>query len=308
MDQGKPESRGLLYILLSGFAFFSGWSLSKRFTSNKQSVDVTPTQDTTDKERERGRYVPPSPTRVAIESFPSPKAPAEERKREKQKKKRFRWLGLGVNVLTLGAVIWYACVATQQRNEMIKQNALMQQSLWNQHEPSIGIVGIRPLDNFPVEQRVEWTIKNYGDSPARRVVVGAFTIDEKLVLRWKVTGQAKGQGPCHHSGIESANDPTYPGRTIPPQGTLVGQEIVSDFLNQRVTSGIRYVIVCVAYQDTNFAFWDQPPEETLYNIYNTKALYTGKAKGNTDVAVSSAVDHFELRDEDTYAPRRPNPQ
>lgn len=124
-------------------------------------MDSKQTQDNTGEERERGQNVPQSLIRVAIESFPASETPPEERQREKKKKSRFKRYGLAVNVGTLIAVIWYAYVATQQRNAMINANEVTQRLF----QAEIGDFGVANLSR----ESVGWAMKNTGKTTAEKV-------------------------------------------------------------------------------------------------------------------------------------------
>jgi hypothetical protein len=130
-SQSSHEHRGLLSILM---AFFSGalavslWS--RRHTPDREALDSKYAQDSTGAQRKSRQYVSPSPLRVVVEPLPPTAAtPTEQWVSEKKKDRRSQWWMFGANVVTFLAVVWYAFVATQQRNEMIRQNNLTDQAL-----------------------------------------------------------------------------------------------------------------------------------------------------------------------------------
>ena len=111
---------GTLFSFLSGFFFL--WIFSRRHAPDREAMNTPHAQDSTDKEREGRQHISQSPTRVIIESFPPAPAPPKHWEAEKKKDRRPQWWTFAVNILTFLAVVWYAWVATQQRNAMLQQN------------------------------------------------------------------------------------------------------------------------------------------------------------------------------------------
>src|SRR5260370_7496077 len=56
--QNPPEPRGLLYVLLAAFAFFSGWSLSRSRTQDEDGSEGGSPQDNTREETGRRQIKP----------------------------------------------------------------------------------------------------------------------------------------------------------------------------------------------------------------------------------------------------------
>jgi hypothetical protein len=122
------EGRGLLYVLLSAFAFSSGWLISKVRTPVEQPIDSEPTQNNSEGERSGRQSISNHPIRVVVESLPPPEPPKHERQAEKKKDRRPQWGILVVNFLTLTAVIVYACITYGQWRAMLDSNKINRDS------------------------------------------------------------------------------------------------------------------------------------------------------------------------------------
>jgi hypothetical protein len=190
-SQNSNEPPSLLNTLLAFFAGAFLFSLfSRRHTAYGESTYSNRTQDSTENNRQRQQDVPTSPMRVVVESLPLSNTPLEERKAEKEKDRRPQWWMLGVNTLTLFAVIWYACVATQQRNAMIESNQINRDALYSVQRAFIASKNfdqILNLYDFTNEKSVRmlgatahW--ENIGNTPAIGVMVGFGSIQQDADL------------------------------------------------------------------------------------------------------------------------------
>ena len=108
----------------------------------------------------------------------SPPPPPESRNSTKEPK---HWYQEGwkisafvLNLGTLIAVVWYACVATQQRDAMITANKFTQRVF----QANLGDFGVANLSR----QSVGWSIRNYGKTTAENVTWNArLTVTNLLV-------------------------------------------------------------------------------------------------------------------------------
>jgi hypothetical protein len=169
-SQKSPEPDGLLQIVtavFSGVLFGLVWLRIQ--TPFLRSADSLQQRDNTSDARKRGKQMANTPIRVAVESLPS-ETPSNERTREKQKKKQFKWCVFGVNVLTLGAVAWYA-VLTQMQLRTTKEHFRTDERAWVGIEPIKPILKSPRMDKFGAGFIYELYPKNTGKTVARCVEI-----------------------------------------------------------------------------------------------------------------------------------------
>jgi len=284
----SPERPALLDILVSAFsgALFVLF-LSKLRSPIDKAADSRHSHGSTN--RSADDPVDHSPRRVRFTETNSRPTPPQREHAEAPERwwKRWKPYVFLLNLATFAVVAWYACVTNRIWHEMRRTNELTQETLWRQNQPWVGIPGpISPSGN----SQIEWTIRNYGTSPARRIVVDAYAIEEKIARTWKT------MRPCNDSALESINDPSQQANVLFPSDKLTGSSIVKE--NVQITQGHRFIAVCVTYQGRDFAFVDAHGWPT--RIYNTKYIYIGKTKNGLDATPVEPIDHFELRDADAY--------
>lgn len=165
-SQNSVAHQSLLHILAAAFfGTLIGFSLSRRNTPYSESIDSYHAQDKTNDDRECRQHIPPPSTRIIVESLPPSSAITPEWRSEKDKDHRLQWASIIVNFFMFLAVVWYACVATQQRDAMIKANEFTQRVF----QADIGDFGVANISR----QDVGWSIKNSGKTTAENVTWSA---------------------------------------------------------------------------------------------------------------------------------------
>ena len=191
--QNSPEPQGLLYILLSAFAFLLGWSFSKLSTPEEKSDNSRAAKAEPDKKNSGTRNFP-LPMKV------SP-IPPESDNSCKCCHHKTPWWKITLEIATFLAAVVYAGITYRMWREMQGTNTISSQALRIDQRAWVAVSNISP----ELQQNGDWTVslvfKNTGKTPARNFVI-------------KGTGEAvvKGQKP-------SSEEVKLPGRgVIAPDG------------------------------------------------------------------------------------------
>jgi hypothetical protein len=125
-SQDFREPRSLPYILVSAFAFWIGWYLSKTRTPVQPSIN--PDNPTSEANKQGQESANESEPRSRIESNSPPTITGEEKGRRKRKEFR-EWGILGVELVGLFGLFYYACTTYRMWREMQSQTAISQKQL-----------------------------------------------------------------------------------------------------------------------------------------------------------------------------------
>jgi hypothetical protein len=176
------------------------------------------------------------------------------------------WLPIIISTATLVVVIRYTNYTGTQVQTANTMTALTQLNFRRQTRPFVGIVGNVA---FVSGTNAKWTVlanvKNYGVTPARRVVAIAHML--KAREGWHM------EESCRASMIKSNNWSTADADAIFP-GDVIPMKIDTDQLTTISSPPQPYLSVCVSYQDieTGFRFkWNTG--EKVCMTYDTQTLY-----------------------------------
>jgi hypothetical protein len=172
----NPDVRSLLrHILANASGVLQALQgFFKSSTPVEQTIHTNSTQNDARNERDAGQNIPNNPVRVIVERLPPPEPPEHERQAEKKRDRRPQWGLLVVNVLTLAAVVFYACVTYKMWCEMQEQTHTSHRQLEAEQRPWLSLAGLRmtgPLtfDANGANISVQYQLKNTGHSPAMQV-------------------------------------------------------------------------------------------------------------------------------------------
>jgi hypothetical protein len=175
MDDNKPEPRGLLYILLSAFAVFCGWSLAKLRAPSQDASSAQHPQDSTHNATEIGQNIP-SPVHVIVDASPPTPTPNEKREAREQRqeghdKKRLRAEIVLAFVTSLLLIANLFLIFTARRANKIASDALeISHRPWAGMNGDVGFSRLN-LKNEVFQFLVSYKLKNFGASPALNIVV-----------------------------------------------------------------------------------------------------------------------------------------
>lgn len=169
-SQNSSERRGLLYILLSVFAFLSGWSLSRLRTPSDDDGKPVHPEDDTPPESGLGQLESPIAPQI-------PLTPTQHYQPDRRKDNTPSWkktaeivaIGIAGGLLIINIVA--LCAARKAANaakesvELARMNADMDQRAW---------VGVSDISSS-VRKSEDWTVsfmfKNTGKTPAKDFVI-----------------------------------------------------------------------------------------------------------------------------------------
>ncbi len=168
--ENSSEPRGLLYILLSAFAFFCGWSSAKLSAPDQEVSKLIHPQDTPAPESRQGKIGP------SVISQISP-TPSRQNQSNGRKEDAPLWekaaaitiaagtLGLFVINILLWCATNKAATAAKDSVELAQKNARMDQRAW---------VTVSDISS-DFRQDEDWTVrlifKNTGKTPAKSFVI-----------------------------------------------------------------------------------------------------------------------------------------
>ena len=185
-----------------------------------------------------------------------------------------------------------------------RQVELTQDALYAGDRPWIGIKNTTYALN-----RLQCTVKNYGRTVARKIVVRAYWIDEKDLTRWEQPASHEEEYDlkflkiCDDAVTESRTyglrRSTIPGRygaIFPDELVSIDNVPIGDQLRQ---SNIKqFVAVCIAYQgiEAALAAPTKPERHPLFvsAMFRTQALYRTTPTDELKMIDSEAWDPFEV--------------
>jgi hypothetical protein len=256
----NPDVRFLLrHILANASLVISAFhNFLRSGAPVEQTINTNSTQNDTHNERHTRQHIPNNPVRVIVESLPPPESPKHERQTEKQRDRRPQWGLLVVNVLTLIAVVFYACVTYKMWCEMQEQSRTSHRQLEAEQRPWLALAGLRmtgPLtfDANGANIPIQYQLKNTGHSPAMQVwleselyVESRFGLDaraERDRLCNKIVGQ---ETPSFNIG-----ETIFPGDDFARQWNLQAPKSLIDESRKQLGGVFALdVIACVAYRSS----------------------------------------------------------
>jgi hypothetical protein len=171
-SQNSPEPRGLLYILLSAFAFLSGWLLSKSHTPNEDAGKSASPQDYTREENHRRQLESSIISQIA----PSPKNSNHSNGREHDTPLWQKIAEVSIAISTVGLLIVtiiYTCLTKK-----ISDTAEYQERVGLM--PYIDLMDAVVLEkDKPITVRL--TFVNRGKTPAKNVRLSPPRIEIRTV-------------------------------------------------------------------------------------------------------------------------------
>jgi hypothetical protein len=274
--QNSPEHRSLPDILVS---FFSGalfvLFLSKLRTPMNKTTDSPHSHGSTDQRTENPDN--DSLRRVRITETNGPPAPAQynyPNQKPKRWWKRWKPYVFVVNLATFVAVTCYGCLTNgllkESREANKKASNITELTKLNFRKQNRPFVGIVDKVVFVSSTNSKWTVranvKNYGATPARRVVAIAHML--KTREGWH------GDESCR-VGMEKSNKwSTVDANAIFPADKL-SMDIETDPLIAVTSPPQPYLSICVSYQDLEIGFkFKGDNGKEICSTYNTQTLYS----------------------------------
>jgi hypothetical protein len=208
--QNSPEPKALVYILLSAFAFLSGWLFSKSRTPNENGSKTIPPQDTpTPESRQREMrpsvvsQIPPTPSQQGQSNGRKDSAPAWEKSAA---------IIIAAGTIGLLVVNWFQGCQTKKAADAATSaagtaNATLkatQRQFRDEQRPYIWLeIGVAlpnlPISNTPLSELVKKRVmlgfnvgaKNGGHSPAVEIII------TKVVRIFDTSEKAKRQAEAY---------------------------------------------------------------------------------------------------------------
>lgn len=259
--QSSRGLRGLLYILVSAFSFWFGWSLSKVTPIHKSGNGTTPQDDT-------GKESNGAPKELPIITNPMPSPPSHN-KSEYRLYAHTPWWKTVAELIGVGAVIWYAYITHSMWKEMQSQTTIQQQTFINSERSWVGQSGPMWLEFFTgndkrIASKIHVTLENFGHSPALGVVAVANLVEHDRLMQAadQTCNFARAEAGFKVPGMFTApSSIPLSGQTIFPQQKW-GEEIEDSPVNLNAT--VLYAVGCVIYRDdiSDGIWWTRFCQET----------------------------------------------